>query len=163
AHHPAFFGQWLVAIELLAKPPVEIAIVGALEDAATQALLARVRPGFRPSQVVAAAADPGSSAVPLLQGRFALNGRPTAFVRRGTRRAGPRHWNGAYTSPAGARSRRRQARRRAPDLAGHDRCPANVRAARVSARAGSRLGVPARVDADRLRPGPRQPLGGSRP
>jgi len=82
AHHPAFFGQWLVAIELIAKPPVEIAIVGALEDAATQALLARVRPGFRPSQVVAAAADPGSSAVPLLQGRFALNGRPTAFVCR---------------------------------------------------------------------------------
>jgi hypothetical protein len=32
--------------------------------------------------VVAAGADPKASVVPLLQGRFALNGRPTAFVCR---------------------------------------------------------------------------------
>jgi len=41
------------------------------------------RAGFRPRQVVAVAPDPATSAVPLMQARFALRGQPTAFVCRG--------------------------------------------------------------------------------
>jgi hypothetical protein len=39
-------------------------------------------PTWRPRQVVAVAPDPATSAVPLLQGRFALGSAPTAFVCR---------------------------------------------------------------------------------
>ncbi len=49
----------------------------------TDALLAEVRTGFRPNQVVACAVDPAASAVPLLHDRLALDGRPTAYVCRG--------------------------------------------------------------------------------
>jgi uncharacterized protein YyaL (SSP411 family) len=37
---------------------------------------------LRPHQVVAVGPEPATSAVPLLGGRFALGGRPTAFVCR---------------------------------------------------------------------------------
>ena len=37
--------------------------------------------GYRPNQVVAVG-DPATSVVPLLAGRFAIDGRPTAFVCR---------------------------------------------------------------------------------
>jgi uncharacterized protein YyaL (SSP411 family) len=40
-------------------------------------------PAWRPRQVVAIAANPAGSAVPLLQARFSLRGLPTAFVCRG--------------------------------------------------------------------------------
>jgi uncharacterized protein YyaL (SSP411 family) len=80
--YPTAFGNWLVAMDLSLADAVEIAIVGDPGDAATIALLGPVRSGFRPRQVVAATADPGASAIPLLHDRFALNGRPTAFVCR---------------------------------------------------------------------------------
>ncbi len=47
------------------------------------ALLAEVRGGFRPNQVVSVAADPAASSMPLLADRVALDGRPTAYVCRG--------------------------------------------------------------------------------
>ena len=46
-------------------------------------LLAEVRRGFRPNQVVSVAADPAASVVPLLRDRVAIDGRPTAYVCRG--------------------------------------------------------------------------------
>ena len=80
--HPTFFAQWLIALDYAVAPVAEVAVVGALTDLATAALLAVTRRGYRPHEVVAAGADPSASAVPLLQGRFALHGRPTAFVCR---------------------------------------------------------------------------------
>ncbi len=82
ARYPTGFAQWLSAMDLALRPVVEVAIVGAPDDPATAALIAEARKGFRPSQVLAVAADPASSAIPLLDDRIALDGRPTAYVCR---------------------------------------------------------------------------------
>ena len=82
--YPTGFAQWLGAMDLALAPAIEVAIVGRdPRDPATAALLAEVRRGYRPNQVVAVAADVGASAVPLLADRVALGGRPTAYVCRG--------------------------------------------------------------------------------
>ena len=83
ARYPTGFAQWLSAMDLALAPVVEIAIVGAPEDPLTRLLLAEARRGFRPNQVVSVAADPASSAVPLLLDRIAVDGGPTAYVCRG--------------------------------------------------------------------------------
>jgi uncharacterized protein YyaL (SSP411 family) len=79
--YPGGFANWLTAIDFALAPVVEVAIVGDPTDTDTQRLLAPAREGFRPHQVIAVGASKGS-AIPLLEGRFALNGRPTAFVCR---------------------------------------------------------------------------------
>ncbi len=81
--YPTAFAQWLIAADLATGPIDEVAIVGSMEDERTKALLAVTEEGFRPRQVVAASATPGASAVPLLSGRAARDGNPTAFVCRG--------------------------------------------------------------------------------
>ena len=48
-----------------------------------RALIAETTRGFRPNQVVAVSADPGTSVVPLLADRIAIDGKPTAYVCRG--------------------------------------------------------------------------------
>ncbi len=82
ARYPTGFAHWLGAIDLALAPVVEVAIVGAPDDLGTAALLGVARTGFRPNQVVAVAADPSASPVPLLHERVALDGRPTAYVCR---------------------------------------------------------------------------------
>jgi uncharacterized protein YyaL (SSP411 family) len=83
ARYPTAFAQWLQALDWRVGPVDEIALVGAPDDPRLGRLLEVARAGFRPRQVVAVAADPASSVVPLLQARFALGGLPTAFVCRG--------------------------------------------------------------------------------
>jgi hypothetical protein len=88
AAHPTAFSQWLIAIDWRVGPVDEIAIIGTPEDPGTQRLVraalgAPAHLGWRPRQVVAVGPDPRASEVPLLQGRFALQGSPTAFVCRG--------------------------------------------------------------------------------
>jgi uncharacterized protein len=86
ARYPTGFAQWLSAIDLALAPLVEIAVVGAPDDPATAAMLAEVRRGYRPNQVLAWAADDAAasgSAVPLLHDRLTIEGRPTAYVCRG--------------------------------------------------------------------------------
>ena len=80
--YPTGFAQWLSAMDLALAPGVEVAIVGSLDDAAHASLLAEVRRGFRPNQVVSVAANPSASVVPLLADRVAVDGRPTAYVCR---------------------------------------------------------------------------------
>ena len=82
AQHPTAFGQWLVALELAHAGLTEIAIVGDLAAEETRRLVRTVSLGYAPLRVLAATAAPASSAVPLMRDRFALNGRPTAFVCR---------------------------------------------------------------------------------
>ena len=81
--YPTGFAQWLSAMDLALAPVVEVAIVGEPGDAATAALVAETRRGFRPNQVTAVAADPAASAIPLMAERVAIDGRPTAYVCRG--------------------------------------------------------------------------------
>ena len=73
--YPTGFAQWLSAMDLALAPVVEVAIVGEPGDAATAALLAETRRGFRPNQVTAVAADPAASAIPLMAERVAIDGR----------------------------------------------------------------------------------------
>jgi uncharacterized protein YyaL (SSP411 family) len=80
--YPLAFGWWLVGLDLLVSGIDEVAIVGAPDRPATAALLAVANAGYRPRQVVTCTDDPHASALPLLQARFALEGRPTAFVCR---------------------------------------------------------------------------------
>ena len=82
ARYPTGFARWLSAMDLSLAPILEIAIVGALDNPATSALLAETQGGYRPNQVVAVAADRVASAIPLLDGRVAIGGRPTAYVCR---------------------------------------------------------------------------------
>ena len=83
AQHPSGFANWLTAYQLASSPIDEIAIVGDPDAEDTEALLAVARDGFRPNQVVAVAAEPETSAVPLLHGRTALEGAATAYLCRG--------------------------------------------------------------------------------
>ncbi|MBN1277935.1 MAG: thioredoxin domain-containing protein, partial [Deltaproteobacteria bacterium] len=78
--YPLGFGQWLIALDYLLARPHEIAIVGEPGEADTQALLAEVKRGFRPHQVVAA--GPAGSEVPLLKNRYKQENRATAYVCR---------------------------------------------------------------------------------
>jgi len=83
SRYPTGFANWLSAIDAALADEVEVAIVGDPDGAATQALVAEVRRGFRPHRVVALAADPASSAIPLMHGRTLLDDRPAAYVCRG--------------------------------------------------------------------------------
>jgi uncharacterized protein YyaL (SSP411 family) len=82
AEYPTGFANWLTAMDFGLAPVVEIAVVGEPGAESTRRLLGPARSGYRPNQVVAVSADPGESAVPLLEARFQLDGRPTAFVCR---------------------------------------------------------------------------------
>jgi uncharacterized protein len=80
--YPTGFANWLSAAELAIGGIVELAIVGSLDDPATGALLAVARAGGRSDLVIAVSSDAAGSVVPLLDGRVALDGRPTAYVCR---------------------------------------------------------------------------------
>ena len=80
--YPTGFSNWLSAAELAVGGIVELAIVGKPDDPATVALLDVARSGGRSDLVTAVSADPAGSLVPLLAGRVAIGGRPTAYVCR---------------------------------------------------------------------------------
>jgi uncharacterized protein YyaL (SSP411 family) len=81
--HPLAFGQWLAAYDLLAGGRREVAIVGDPLAQETLALLDVVRGAFRPNTVVALQDPEYPSDVPLLEGRTAIDDRPTAYVCEG--------------------------------------------------------------------------------
>ncbi|HEY7589844.1 MAG TPA: hypothetical protein VH723_02555, partial [Candidatus Limnocylindrales bacterium] len=82
ARYPTGFANWLTAIDFALAPVVEVAIIGDPRSADTKRLVAPALDGYRPNQVIAISAEPGSSVIPLLGDRFEINGRPTAFVCR---------------------------------------------------------------------------------
>ncbi len=84
ARYPTAFAMWLQAIDLALAPVAEVAIVGDPSDEATQALLAVVRGGYAPNRVVALrASEDAPTAIPLLEDRTLVKGRPAAYVCRG--------------------------------------------------------------------------------
>jgi uncharacterized protein YyaL (SSP411 family) len=80
---PTGFGHALCALDLHLGPAREVAIVGDLAAAATQALAAAVTSeAYRPNVVLAVGApdDDASATVPLLRDRVAIGGAATAYV-----------------------------------------------------------------------------------
>ncbi|HSL32612.1 MAG TPA: thioredoxin domain-containing protein [Candidatus Limnocylindrales bacterium] len=82
ARYPTGFANWLSAIHLAVEGIDELAIVGDPGDPATAALSAVAAETFRPNLVLAVAADPVASSVPLLAGRDLVGGRSTAYLCR---------------------------------------------------------------------------------
>ena len=77
---PRAAGWGLAASAALLAGPVEIAIVGDVDDPRTRELLSVARTASSPGTVVAVGID---SDVPLLRDRPLIEGRPTAYVCRG--------------------------------------------------------------------------------
>ena len=81
---PNGMGHWLCALDFYLSTPKEIAIVGELDDPATQALLRTVHGGCLPNKVLAGASPEAARAsgpsMPLLENRTLVDGKPTAYV-----------------------------------------------------------------------------------
>jgi uncharacterized protein YyaL (SSP411 family) len=76
---PGQFPQLLMALDYARGDAKAVAVIGPAGDALRKDLLAAVRSGFRPRQVVAAGA-PGSSGPALLKQKGLLAGRAAAYV-----------------------------------------------------------------------------------
>ena len=83
AHHSGAFGHLLGALDFHLGSPKEIALIGATDDPALNALAQTVFARYLPNKVVAGA-EPGDEAaaqqIPLLTDRPLLDGKPTAYV-----------------------------------------------------------------------------------
>jgi uncharacterized protein YyaL (SSP411 family) len=80
---PAGFSHWLCALDFQLSTPSEIAIVGPTDDDATQALLDEVYSRYLPNRVVTGfdpARPDGAYELPLLEDKYMVDDRPTAFV-----------------------------------------------------------------------------------
>jgi uncharacterized protein len=85
ARYPTGFANWLSAAHLAVEGIDELAVVGELRDSATRALVSSGHDAAREAGrnlVLAVAADPDASAVPLLAGRARIDGRATAYLCR---------------------------------------------------------------------------------
>jgi uncharacterized protein YyaL (SSP411 family) len=80
---PTFFAQWLVALDFALAQVDEVGIIGDPGLASTERLLAVAESGFRPHQVIALVPEPAGSTIELLDDRFQVDGRPTAYVCHG--------------------------------------------------------------------------------
>ncbi len=80
AQQPTGFGRMLTALDDLLGPSQEVAVVGSLEDARTQALLEEVRRHYLPHTVLALREPEGENPLPLLEGRGLVDGEPAAYV-----------------------------------------------------------------------------------
>src|SRR5947199_167092 len=85
ARHASGFGRFLCALDFHLGPVVEIALLAPERGDGIQALAAEVFGRYLPNRVVTGsiAGDPrGAEGIPLLQGREAIGGKPTAYVCR---------------------------------------------------------------------------------
>jgi uncharacterized protein YyaL (SSP411 family) len=82
AEHPAAFGRMLGVADFYLGPVKELAVIGAIDDPATHALLSAARSSYQPNMVVAVAhpADMRHMELPLLQDRPLVDGKPTAYL-----------------------------------------------------------------------------------
>jgi uncharacterized protein YyaL (SSP411 family) len=80
--HPSSFGHLLCALDDLIGPYYEVAIVGDLADAATQALVQAVNSRFLPRVALASGAS-SDAEIPLLENRALIDGRLAAYVCQG--------------------------------------------------------------------------------
>ena len=82
AKYPTAFGQWLTAHELAAYGVTEIALIGDPSAAMTQTMLQVIQGAYAPDRVVALQRSGEHLPIELLQGREAVDGKPTAYVCR---------------------------------------------------------------------------------
>ncbi len=85
ASHPSGFGRFLSAFDFHLGPVAEVALLwpGGSDSGALRPLLREVFGRYLPNRVVAGAPVDGTSAgaeLPLLAGKTAVNGRPTAYL-----------------------------------------------------------------------------------
>ena len=83
--HPTAFGRFLCALDFHVGPRVEVAFVAPRHIEETTELAADVFTRFLPNLVVAGVVDghrETATGVPLLEGRVAIDGRPTAYLCR---------------------------------------------------------------------------------
>jgi uncharacterized protein YyaL (SSP411 family) len=83
--YPSAFGEALGALDFALSTPVEVAVVGEREAADTRALVGVVYGRYLPNKVVAGRAPDDDRLLalsPLLAGKEARDGRPTAYVCR---------------------------------------------------------------------------------
>ncbi len=80
SQYPSGFGQWLNVASFIASEPLEIALVGSIEQLAP--MLEVARQGYRPFQVIALGDGSADAPVPLLRDRSQIEGRGTAYVCR---------------------------------------------------------------------------------
>jgi len=83
---PRGFLKMIVAVDFLVHPAREIAVVGPMEDADTQALLRIARETYLPNHIFACY-DPATDEanrvqerIPLLRSKGLVDGRPAAYV-----------------------------------------------------------------------------------
>ena len=82
--YPTAFAAWLSALDMAVAGIDEVVVAGDPADLATRALLRPAATGFRPNQVLAAAASPDASAIAVLHDRAMVAGRPAAYLCRGS-------------------------------------------------------------------------------
>ena len=80
AQQPTGFGRMLSALDDLLTPSQEVAVVGPLGDARTQALLHETRRHYLPHTVLALKEPDSENPLPLLEGRTMVDGQPAAYV-----------------------------------------------------------------------------------
>ncbi len=82
--YPQAFGEALNAVDILVGGIAEIAVVGAPDNPATQALVDVAQGPYRPNAITALAAQDieGEANIPLLSYRLMRGGAPTAYVCR---------------------------------------------------------------------------------
>ena len=87
ARSPGGVGHWLSALDFYVSVSKEIAIIGPMENQATQSLLDTVFQQYLPNKVVVGAPGSGTGTagdstadIPLLRQRDMVNGQPTAYV-----------------------------------------------------------------------------------
>jgi uncharacterized protein YyaL (SSP411 family) len=80
SQYPSGFAQWLNATSFILAEPREVALVGSQEE--LQQLLAVLRTGYRPFQVLAASDEGANARVPLLENRGQVDRKGTAYVCR---------------------------------------------------------------------------------
>jgi uncharacterized protein len=81
--YPSGFGRLLCALDFYLDTPKEIALIGAADSPQTVSLAREIWSRYLPNKVVAQASPKDTDAfeaIPLLQGRSELKGRPTAYV-----------------------------------------------------------------------------------
>ncbi|MEA3441480.1 MAG: thioredoxin domain-containing protein, partial [Chloroflexota bacterium] len=78
--YPYSFGEWLNVANFMLSEPVEIALIGDLDQLVP--FLEVVRDGYRPNQVAAAGPETDDGVIPLLAHRSQIDGMGTAYVCR---------------------------------------------------------------------------------
>ena len=79
---PQAFAQSLIAADSLARGYAEVALVGELDTDQSEKILRALRTPYRPNLITAHCASESSGAIPLLDGRTAINGQTTVYVCR---------------------------------------------------------------------------------